>query len=86
MDLHGGYLFVNSEGEGYGSTFTMLIPVVVSHTNINQARNNIDEEESHGYDEVDHIYPESAKTQDILQDTIGNNYAIFLQLYITIYF
>ena len=28
MDMHKGHLFVKSEGEGHGTTFTLLLPII----------------------------------------------------------
>ena len=30
MDMHKGHLFVTSEGEGHGASFTLLLPIVLS--------------------------------------------------------
>ena len=67
MDLHHGYLFVNSEGEGCGSTFTMLIPVVENQV----LMENIEQKESYDGDDIDDTNQESTKTQNILEETAG---------------
>jgi len=74
IDLHGGQVFVSSEGEGLGSTFSFIIPFCSAPSSSDNAADNSERDGSE--DEKERDWIDSVRQESMSRDAGYSNYVV----------
>eukprot|EP00607_Mallomonas_marina_P003218 CAMPEP_0182426214 /NCGR_PEP_ID=MMETSP1167-20130531/12718_1 /TAXON_ID=2988 /ORGANISM="Mallomonas Sp, Strain CCMP3275" /LENGTH=486 /DNA_ID=CAMNT_0024607505 /DNA_START=769 /DNA_END=2229 /DNA_ORIENTATION=+ len=74
IDLHGGQVFVSSEGEGLGSTFSFIIPFCSAPSSSDNAADNSERDGSE--DEKERDWIDSVRQESVSRDAGYSNYVV----------